>query len=154
MSEYDDVLHLRDKGVWPNQQVLAWALSEADRLKTHPTAAVISMGAMVREIERLRAEVAELYSRLAPKLGSLRLDVDNPLYNGLVLECLEPGVLAATVRYLKAERDDARKVVMDLRDYILALIRSGQGWGVRNDLNPKPKIGFLQRLKKMVRLAN
>lgn len=68
------------------------------------------------EIERLRQEVIDLHARLTPQLSSNRLDVDNPLYEGLVLECLPPGVLATTVRYLKAERDDARNVVKELRD--------------------------------------
>ena len=44
--------------------------------------------------------------------------------------------------------------VMKLRDYILHLIHSHATWGVSNDLNPKPKKGFLQKLKKMVRITN
>ena len=38
------------------------------------------------------------------------------------------------------------KDVMELRDRIMHFIRSGVGWNVSNDLNPKPKRGFLQRL--------
>ena len=34
----------------------------------------------------------------------------------------------------------------ELRDRIMHLINSGVGWEVRNDLNPKPKIGLLHRL--------
>ena len=40
----------------------------------------------------------------------------------------------------------ATKDVVELRDYIMQLIDSGVRWGVRNDLNPKPKRGFLRRL--------
>lgn len=42
------------------------------------------------------------------------------------------------------------KDVMELREHILHLIHSGAKWNVSNDLNPKPKKGLLQRLKKMV----
>lgn len=45
------------------------------------------------------------------------------------------------------------KDVMELRERILHLIHSGARWSVSNDLNPKPKRGLLQRLKKMVRMA-
>lgn len=38
------------------------------------------------------------------------------------------------------------KDVMELRDRIMHLINSGVGWGVSNDLNPKPKIRLLHRL--------
>ena len=38
------------------------------------------------------------------------------------------------------------KDVMELRDRIMHLIRSGVCWEVSNDLNPKPKRGLLQRL--------
>ena len=42
------------------------------------------------------------------------------------------------------------KDVMALRDHIMHLIHSGASWNVSNDLNQKPKKGFLQWLKKMV----
>ena len=42
------------------------------------------------------------------------------------------------------------KDVMELRDRIMHLINSGARWEASNDLNPKPRIGILQRLKKMV----
>lgn len=78
------------------------------------------------EIERLKelyyeakAQRDELQERFDKARGMHRLDVDNPLYEGLCLEFLEPGVLAATVRHLKSERDEARNVLKDLRDYIL-----------------------------------
>ncbi len=38
------------------------------------------------------------------------------------------------------------KDVMELRDYVMHLINSGAHWEVSNDLNPKTKRGFLQRL--------
>ncbi|MBI2024752.1 MAG: hypothetical protein HYT03_01500 [Candidatus Harrisonbacteria bacterium] len=38
------------------------------------------------------------------------------------------------------------KDVMGLRDRVMHLINSGARWEVSNDLNPKPKWGFLQRL--------
>jgi len=38
------------------------------------------------------------------------------------------------------------KDVMELRDRIMHFIHSGASWNVSNDLNPKPKRGFLQRL--------
>jgi hypothetical protein len=40
--------------------------------------------------------------------------------------------------------------VMELRDRIMHFIHSGVRWNVSNDLNPKPKQGLLQRLKKVV----
>ncbi|MBI4094719.1 MAG: hypothetical protein HY435_00815 [Candidatus Liptonbacteria bacterium] len=43
------------------------------------------------------------------------------------------------------------KDVMELRDRIMHLIHLGTCWSVSNDLNPKPKRGLLQWLKKMVR---
>ena len=45
------------------------------------------------------------------------------------------------------------KDVMDLRDRIMHLIHSGVSWNVSNDLNPKPKIGLLHQLKKMIGMA-
>ena len=45
------------------------------------------------------------------------------------------------------------KDVMELRDRIMHLIHSGASWSVSNDLNPKPKKGLLQGLKKMVGMA-
>ncbi|MFH1169974.1 MAG: hypothetical protein V1704_00165 [Candidatus Vogelbacteria bacterium] len=42
------------------------------------------------------------------------------------------------------------KDVMELRDRIMHLIHSCVSWSASNDLNPKPRRGFLQRLKKMV----
>lgn len=56
-------------------------------------------------------------------------------------------VLTVTVQGTSA------KDVMELRERILHLIRSDASWNVSNDLNPKPKIGFLRRLKKMVGVA-
>src|SRR3989344_3881321 len=38
------------------------------------------------------------------------------------------------------------KDVMELRDRIMHLIHSGASWNVSNELNPKSKRGFLQRL--------
>jgi len=72
MSEYDDVRHLLDKGVWPNHEVPQWALTESSRLNTAPTFSGILMGAMQREIERLKAENKNQQSRLdelTDKLG-------------------------------------------------------------------------------------
>jgi hypothetical protein len=40
--------------------------------------------------------------------------------------------------------------VMRLRDRILHLINSGASWGASNDLNPRPKIGLVRRLKQLV----
>lgn len=56
-------------------------------------------------------------------------------------------VLTVTVQGTSA------KDVMELRDRIMHLIHSGAHWEVSNDLNPKPKTGFLHRLKKLVRMA-
>jgi len=42
------------------------------------------------------------------------------------------------------------KDVMELRDRIMHFIHSSVRWEVSNDLNPKPKQGFLQKLKKML----
>lgn len=39
--------------------------------------------------------------------------------------------------------------VMELRDRIMHLINSGVGWKTSNNLNPKPKTGFLRRLFEM-----
>lgn len=38
------------------------------------------------------------------------------------------------------------KDVMVLRDHIMHLINSGARWGVSNDLNPKPRKSFLQKI--------
>ena len=43
--------------------------------------------------------------------------------------------------------------VMKLRDHIMHLIHSGVCWSVSNDLNPSPKTGVLQWLKKMARMT-
>ncbi len=40
--------------------------------------------------------------------------------------------------------------VVELRDHILGLVDSGARWKVRNDLNPKPKIGFVQWIRNFL----
>ncbi len=40
------------------------------------------------------------------------------------------------------------KDLMKLRDHIMTLINAGSKYGVRNDLNPKPRLGFRERANK------
>lgn len=42
------------------------------------------------------------------------------------------------------------KDVMELRDRIMHFIHSGVRWSVSNDLNPKPKKGFFQKLRELL----
>lgn len=70
-----------------------------------------------------------------------------PKDNCLTGLCYDSRILTITVQGTSA------KDVMELRDRIMHLINSHATWEVSNDLNPKPKIGFLQRLKKMVKRA-
>ena len=51
-------------------------------------------------------------------------------------------ILSVTVQGTSA------KDVMELRERILHLIHSGLSWSVSNDLNPKPKKSFLQRIMR------
>jgi len=59
------------------------------------------------EIKRLNAELDKLTK---PPLRSnhMSIDVDNPLYEGLVLRGVDPAILEATIHQLKKERDEAR----------------------------------------------
>ena len=69
-------------------------------------------------------------------------------------ECDEQGDLRFASRILTVTvQGTSANDVMELRDHIMHLIDSGTRWGVSNDLNPKPKVGFLHWLKWTMGMA-
>jgi len=58
----------------------------------------------------------------------------------------ELGKLVGSQHLTITVQGTSAKEVMKLRDTIMQIIHSGETWDVSNDLNPKPKRGFWQRL--------
>lgn len=56
MSAYDDILHLHEKGVWPNKEIPAWAEKLASKYDCYLTHPVVLCEALMQEVLDLREE--------------------------------------------------------------------------------------------------